>query len=108
MMFAADTLQRAGRASVTPEFARDLLAHGGQLVDLRLPEQSGRDAVPGAMNLPLAALGGDYRYLDKHEPVIVCGAGDVACVRAARLLAGQGFAHIYHLDLTPAGCPCER
>ena len=103
MMFAADTLQRAGRGAVSPELARELLARGGQLVDLRLPEQYGRDAVAGAVNLPMAALGHDYRHLDRHEPVIVYGAGDMACVRAARLLAGQGFAHIYHLDLTDAG-----
>jgi rhodanese-related sulfurtransferase len=99
MMLAADTLQRAGRGSVTPELARDLLAQGGQLVDLRSPAAVRDIAWPGALNLPMDALGRDHRYLDKREPVIVCGAGDVACVRAARMLAGQGFAQIYHLDL---------
>jgi len=103
MRLAVHNLQLAGCGSVSPEFARDLLARGGQLVDLRAPDVAWHDAVPGAVNLPMDALGRDCRYLDKHEPVIVCGGGDVACVRAARLLAGQGFAQIYHLDLPADG-----
>jgi rhodanese-related sulfurtransferase len=75
----------------------ELLAHGGQLVDVRSPQDFQRSAVPGALNLPLDALSWDHDYLDKHDPVILCGNSIVMCQRAAFLLAGRGFSRIYHL-----------
>ena len=75
----------------------DLLACGGQLVDVRSPEDFRHAAIPGALNLPLDALSWDHDYLDKHDPVILCGNGPVMCERAAFLLAGRGFSRIYHL-----------
>jgi rhodanese-related sulfurtransferase len=80
-----------------PHF-RDLLARGGQLVDVRSPEDFLRHgAMPGALNLPLEALSRDYDYLDKSDPVILCGNSPVLCEQAAFLLAGQGFSRIYYL-----------
>jgi phage shock protein E len=75
----------------------ELLARGGQLVDVRSPQDFQRSAVPGALNLPLEALYRDHDYLDKHDPVILCGNSIAMCQRAAFLLAGQGFSRIYHL-----------
>jgi len=97
MNLALHILSLAGSGTLSPGFAEYLLAGGGQLVDVRSPDDFLRDALPGALNLPVGALSYDFRHLDKHEPVIVYGAHPVACVRAARLLAGQGFSHIYHL-----------
>ncbi len=91
------TLQLAGREGLTARHAENLLATGGQLVDIRSPDDFRRGALPGARNLPLDALSWDYRYLDKSAAVILCGTRDVACARAARLLAGKGFKRIYHL-----------
>jgi rhodanese-related sulfurtransferase len=76
---------------------RDLLACGGQLVDVRSPEDFLLSAVPGALNLPLDALSWDYDYLDKRDPVILCGNSPVMCERAAFMLAGRGFSRIYYL-----------
>jgi rhodanese-related sulfurtransferase len=99
MNLAARTLLLASRESLSAESAGSLLAHGGQLVDIRSPADFRAGALPGARNLPMDALSYDFRYLDKHEPVILCGNQGVACVRAARLLAGQGFERIYFLVL---------
>lgn len=74
-----------------------LLAAGGQLVDVRSPEDFRLDAMPGALNLPLSALSWDYDHLDRREPVILCGNSPVMCERAAFLLAGRGFSRIYYL-----------
>jgi rhodanese-related sulfurtransferase len=74
-----------------------LLERGGQLVDVRSPQDFQRSAVPGALNLPLDALSVDHDYLDKHDAVILCGKSISMCQRAAFLLAGQGFSRIYHL-----------
>jgi len=88
-------LQVAGCSVDAPCF-HDLLASGGQLVDVRSPEDFRLSAVPGALNLPLDALSWDYDYLDKHGPVILCGNSPVMCQRAAFLLAGRGFSRIYY------------
>ena len=79
-----------------PRF-HDLLACGGQMVDVRSPEDFSHSAVPGALNLPLDALSWDYDYLDKRDPVILCGNSPVMCEWAAFLLAGRGFSRIYYL-----------
>ena len=91
------TLQLAGRESLIPRHAENLLSCGGQLVDIRSPDDFKRGTLPGARNLPLDALSWDYHYLDKSAAVILYGTQDVACARAARLLAGKGFKRIYHL-----------
>jgi rhodanese-related sulfurtransferase len=100
MNLAAQTLQLAGRETLSPDSAKSLLARGGQLVDVRAPADFNRYALPGALNLPVDALSHDFGLLDKREPVILCGMHGVACVRAARLLAGKGFSRIYHLHIT--------
>ena len=97
MNLAMRTMQLAGSESLTSCHAENLLAAGGQLVDIRSPDDFRRGTLPGARNLPLEALSRDYRYLDKSAAVILYGTRDVACARAARLLAGKGFRRIYHL-----------
>ena len=97
MSLAMRTLQLAGQESLTPRNADDLLSTGGQLVDIRSPDDFRRGALPGARNLPVDVLAYDYGHLDKSEPVILYGSQPVMCARAARLLAGMGFSRIYHL-----------
>lgn len=99
MNLASHTLQLASRECLSAEHAGSLLACGGQLVDIRSPADFLLGALPGALNLPMDALCYDYKHLDRGEPVILCGNHGVACVRAARLLAGQGFERIYFLML---------
>lgn len=98
MQLAARTLALATRESLSRDRALELVACGGQLVDLRSPEASRRDTLPGAVNLPVDALCYEHRKLNSRRPVIVCGASKVHTSRAARLLAGKGFSAIYHLD----------
>lgn len=101
MNLALQTLLRANEEGLSPEHFKELLAHGGQLVDIRSPADFRRGALPGALNLPLDALCYDFGRLDKQEPVILYGATrGVQCSRAAHLLAGRGFSRIYHLSGT--------
>ncbi len=102
MNLVMHTLSLASNGTLTAGYVGYLLAGGGQLVDIRSPADFLRDALPGALNLPVDALSYDFTHLDKHEPVIVYGMHPVACVRAARLLAGQGFSRIYHFAVRDA------
>jgi rhodanese-related sulfurtransferase len=90
--------RRAGAGSLSRADARRLPAAGGQLLDVRSPEESGRDAMAGALNLPADALCYEYRRLNKRRPVILYCTSHSHCRRVASLLAGEGFAHIYHLS----------
>lgn len=104
MNLALQALSRANSESLSLEFCKNLLAHGGQLVDIRSPADFRRGALPGALNLPLNALVYDSGLLNRQRPVILYGATQgVHCSRAARLLAGRGFARIYHLAVKQCG-----
>lgn len=99
MNLALQMLLLANDESVSPDHFNNLLAQGGQLVDIRSPADFRRGALPGALNLPLNALVYDSAQLDKQEPVILYGSTEgVQCSRAAHLLAGRGFSRIYHLS----------
>ena len=99
MNLAIQTLYQANTGTLSFEGVEDLLASGGQLVDIRSPADFRRSAMHGAVNLPVDALSHDFGQLDKQEPVILYGATEgVKCSRAARLLAGKGFLRIYHFS----------
>jgi rhodanese-related sulfurtransferase len=94
---AIQTVCRAGAEALSPERAEHLLACGGQLVDVRSPEDFRQYRLPGALNFPMDSLCYEHRRLNSRRPVIVYGASEVRSARAARLLAGKGFSRIYHL-----------
>jgi rhodanese-related sulfurtransferase len=87
-----------GEETLSRADATRLLAVGGQLLDVRSPDESERDAMPGALNLPADALCYEYRRLNKRRPVILCCTSHFNCSRIASLLAGEGFSDIYHLS----------
>jgi len=87
-----------GEETLSRADASRLLAVGGQLLDVRLPEECGSDAMPGALNLPADALCYAYRRLNKRRPVILYCTSHFHCTRIASLLAGEGFSDIYQLS----------
>ena len=103
MSLAMQTICRAGTGSLAPGCVEALLASGGQLVDVRSPAEFKQHSLPGALNLPMDSLSYEHRRLNVRRPVIVYGASEVRCARAARLLAGKGFSRIYHLAASRSG-----
>ena len=97
MNLAVKTLSLACQGGLSSEHALDLLASGGQLVDVRSPADFSRNALPGALNIPIESLCYEHRLLSRERPVIVYGASEFRSGRAARLLAGHGFQRIFHL-----------
>ncbi len=91
------TGSRAFEESLSSGSAAQLLATGGQLVDVRSPADFSQQRLPGALNFPIDSLCYEHRQLNSQRPVIVYGASEVRSARAARLLAGKGFSRIYHL-----------
>ena len=97
MSLAIQTVCRATSEALSLERAEDLLASGGQLVDVRSPADFRQHRHPGALNFPIDSLCYEHRQLNSQRAVIVYGASEVRSARAARLLAGKGFSRIYHL-----------
>ena len=97
MNLALPMMRCASAETLPSEQARHLMASGGQLVDIRAPADFGRDALPGALNLPIEALSWKHRSLSRQRPVILYGRDGVHCHHAARMLAGRGFSAIYQL-----------
>lgn len=97
MSLAIQTVCRAMTGTLSAERAEDLLACGGQLLDIRPPADFRRHCLPGALNIPVDTLCYEHRRLNSRRPVIVYGTSEVRSARAARLLAGKGFSRIYHL-----------
>jgi len=72
---------------LSPATAQQLLATGGQLVDVRHPSDYEAGTLPGAMNLPLEALSLEHSRLNKRQPVILCCTRGL--LRAGCCAAGQ-------------------
>jgi hypothetical protein len=85
--------------SLSAADATRLVEDGGQLLAVSAFEAPGREPMPGALNLPVDALCYEYRRLNKCRPVILYCTGHGHCGRIASLLAGEGFADIYHVSL---------
>ncbi len=97
MSIIAHADSRTPRGSLSSDSAARLLATGGQLVDIRSPSDFMRNALPGALNLPVAAISWKHRFLNRQRPVILCSDNGNHCQHVARLLAGKGFSKIYRL-----------
>ncbi|WP_043264747.1 rhodanese-like domain-containing protein [Streptomyces sp. CT34] len=66
-------------------------ADGGQLIDVRNPAEYAEGALPGARNIPLAALLDRIGELDPDRPVVLyCRSGNRSVIAAA-LLEARGF-----------------
>lgn len=87
----------AWRAFSPPEASRELVAAvraGAVVVDVRMPSEFERDAVPGAINVPVDQLGRQRHALDPTRPVVVYCASGARSAMATRRLRDAGFLHV--------------
>ncbi len=77
--------------------AREMVANGAQLVDVRSPQEFGMGALPGSLNVPLQAIHGAEQHLDKDKPVIVYCASGMRSEQAKGVLNQLGFNAVHNL-----------
>lgn len=77
--------------------ARQMVANGAQLVDVRSPAEYGMGAIPGSLNVPLQAIHLAHEHLDKSKPVIVYCASGMRSEQAKGALAQMGFNAVHNL-----------
>lgn len=79
------------RTSVSVDRARELLADGWQLVDVRTAKEWKADHVTGALHIPLDRLDRSLGQLRASDPIVtICHSGMRSAV-AARTLRRNGW-----------------
>jgi len=77
--------------------AREMVANGAQLVDVRSPQEFGMGSIPGSLNVPLHAIYSAEQHLDKSKPVIVYCASGMRSEQAKGVLSQMGFDAVHNL-----------
>lgn len=78
--------------------ARELVAAGARLVDVRSAGEFAAAHLDGARNIPVGEIAGRARELgDKSKPVIVYCASGARSAMAKRTLKSAGFSEVYNL-----------
>ena len=72
--------------AITPDEARQLVARGARLIDIRSPDEHARASIPGAENRPVERLD---RVGDAPAVVYHCRSGMRTLANAARLAAAS-------------------
>jgi len=72
--------------------ARDLVANGALLLDVRTPDEFRAQHIPGAVNIPVQELGTRLREVGpKARPVVVHCRSGARSAAAAQLLSREGY-----------------
>lgn len=85
--------------TLSPSRFRDLMmqAHT-RLLDVRLPDEVARVALPGALNIPLHELAGRAEAeVPRHVAVAIYCHHGVRSAQAAAMLERMGYADVSHL-----------
>lgn len=86
------------RPDITPALARELLAKGALLVDVRSPSEFSSGHIDGARNIPVNALSARERELGaKDRPVILYCASGARSAMAKKALRAAGFLRVHNL-----------
>ena len=73
---------------------KEMIASGSQILDVRTPEEYRTGAYPGALNIPVQALGARLGELRKDKPIVVYCAAGARAATAASMLKQAGFSEV--------------
>ena len=83
--------------SIVCDEARAMVADGAHLVDVRTPHEFARDALPGAINIPLQSLLAEVHQLDHEQPVILYCRSGMRSQQTAQTLCLFGRSDVHDL-----------
>ncbi len=96
--FLAFNLFRTLVGKVAPDKARELVAGGATLLDVRSPGEFGGGHVRGAKNVPVQELASRIGEVGaKDKPVVVYCASGMRSASAASMLRRAGFQSVHDL-----------
>jgi rhodanese-related sulfurtransferase len=83
--------------------ARELVAEGARLVDVRTPSEYAGGHIDGAINIPLNELANRAHELgDLAKPIVLYCKSGMRSAKAARQLGSIGFSQLYDLRTVDA------
>jgi phage shock protein E len=87
------------RAGLAPELAREHLAKGAMLVDVRTPEEFQAKHLPQAINIPLAELAVrlPQEVPDKGRVILLHCRSGARSARAEQQLRALGYTNVFNL-----------
>jgi phage shock protein E len=85
------------RYTIVCDEARQLVADGAHLVDVRTPREYAQGALPGAVNVPLQNLLSGIQQLEKDKPIILYCASGARSQQAAQALSLFGHVSVHDL-----------
>jgi phage shock protein E len=88
---------RSGQVGATE--ARHFLEQGARVVDVRTPGEFGRDAVPGAVNIPLSVLAEEAprQFPDRSTVLLLHCLSGGRSQMGCRKLRALGYSRVYNL-----------
>lgn len=87
----AHTLEISGNDSLHPDEIDRFLTNGGQVIDIRTPDEFLAGAIPGAINIPALELRERLDGLDRNTPIAVCCQIGSKSTTAQKMLTQHGF-----------------
>jgi hydroxyacylglutathione hydrolase len=94
MMEHPEDVQMASRLTASAFGRRASQMSDLQIVDVRNPGEAAAGMIPGAVNIPVAALPGRLDELDPEKPTVVYCAGGYRSSVAASLMRRRGFTDV--------------
>ena len=82
---------------LAPDTAKQLVASGAALIDVRSPGEFSSGHITGAKNVPVGDLARRASEIPKEKDVIVYCASGMRSASAARTLKGLGFGKVHDL-----------
>ena len=86
-----------GPARIDPRQARDRVAQGAVLLDVRTEAEFGAGHIPGALNVPVAELPRRTEEIDGSKGVVVYCRSGGRSARAASILRHAGIEDVHDL-----------
>jgi rhodanese-related sulfurtransferase len=97
VLFLAFTILRM-RPDITGPEARDMVASGAKLLDVRTTMEFASGSLPKARNIPVGELGSRVAELgNKEKPIVVFCQTGARSATAKRVLKTAGFATVRNL-----------
>ena len=87
----------SARADIRGEEARQLVAEGATLVDVRSAAEFASGHVEGARNIPVDVIRARLSEIPKDKPVVLYCQSGMRSASAARLLKKHGYRPVYNL-----------
>jgi phage shock protein E len=76
--------------------AKQLVAKGAKLIDVRTPQEFNSGHIDGAINIPVQELSSRMAELDKAQPTVVYCASGARSGSAMGMMKDAGFAQVYN------------